>query len=259
MKITFFQMDISWEDKRANFSRVENAIADAAKQGSEIFILPEMFATGFTMNTKKMGERADDSETLKFLSKNAKKNNIWLVGTLIEQTDEGPKNAAYVFNELGQRVSKYYKTHLFPLSEENELFSPGTKLGVFEFKQVQIGLAICYDLRFPELFIHLAEKEVPLVVVLANWPKSRREHWMTLLRARAIENQLYIVGVNRVGQGNGEEYSGDSLVFDPWGKVVASAGSLPLLVTFDIDLTKVAEIRSKYPFLESRRTRRLRL
>ena len=249
MKIALCQLDSVWEIKQKNFERVEKLITNAKKQNADVFVLPEMFATGFTMRNNEAGEPRSNSITLNFLSRIASENRMWVIGTLIEKTKRGNKNAAHIFNRNGRSVGGYYKMHLFPLTQEEQMFLPGSKTPLVDIDGISCSVAICFDLRFPEMFRAISRRGATMIFVLANWPENRREHWLVLLKARAIENQCYVVGVNRTGSGDGIKYSGDSRVFDPFGREIAAAGREEGLLFAEIKKELVGEIRSKYKFL----------
>ena len=160
------------------------------------------------------------------------------------------KNTVLVFDPSGTCMARYAKLHPFSYSGEDRHYAPGTSLAFFPAGGFEIGLAICYDLRFPELFRALSSRGVDLFLVPANWPTTRREHWLTLLRARAIENLAYVVGVNRTGEGGGLCYPGASIVYGPFGEIVGETGSEAQLLTVELDPGEVGRIRSSYPFLQ---------
>ena len=172
------------------------------------------------------------------------------MGSLIESARNKQFNTAIVVNGDGVLVKKYRKIHLFPVSQEHKSYTAGRVITTFNMGGVKCGITICYDLRFPELFRALMKKGVKIVFVPANWPASRREHWLALLRARSIENQFFVAGINRVGKDPQLDYSGDSVVFDPWGKQLACAKTKKEELIFaNLDFKCLEIIRKEYPFL----------
>lgn len=251
VKIAAIQHDIVWEDAPATCEHVAPMIAAAATSGAALVLLPEMFATGFSMDADAIAQPPDGSIAA-FLVDQARQWNVW-VGGSIAQRASGERRARNVFvlaSPTGD-VVPYAKVHPFTYAGEHERYAPGEALVVVDVHGLRCALFVCYDLRFGDEFWSLAP-DVDAYFVVANWPASRREHWRTLLRARAIENQAYVVGVNRVGEGGGLAYSGDSAVIGPFGEELADAGDDEAVLLVDVDPAQVAETRAKYPFLRDR-------
>ena len=239
-------MNIVWHDKTQNLANIASSARKARQVEASLLVVPEMATTGFTMDLSQA-----QKETEQAYQKIAKQNGIAILGTYAAQGDGHATNRAVFIDEKGTVRARYDKQHLFPLGKEHEHYQAGTKDAVVSYLELSFGLSICYDLRFPELYRALVQKGANVLVVPANWPASRREHWLTLLKARAIENQCYIIGVNRVGtDGNGLEYSGDSVVFDPWGEEIVHADGNEQLLIVELDKKKIDEIRKEYPFLK---------
>lgn len=249
MRVAICQLDIVWGEKERNFEKISNFAVQAKSNGADLLVLPETFATGFTMESDKFGELKKESITIRFLKKTAKKNGIAILGTFVEKTKDGNKNAAYLFDKSGKCVGKYHKINLFSFSEEEKHCTAGKKVAVSELEGIKCGISICFDLRFPELYRTMTKKGAYAIFVVSNWPESRREHWLALLKARAIENQCYVIGVNRTGIGGGLSYSGDSRIFGPFGEEIMTAGKEEGLFFADIKKEQVVEVRSKYKFL----------
>jgi predicted amidohydrolase len=252
MKIAAVQHEIAWEDRDANFSRLAPMIADAAGAGARLVILSEMFSTGFSMDTDTTSEPVDGPST-RFLTERASKHGIWLCGSLPER----PDGQSLPFNRLvlaapDGDLHRYAKIHPFSYAREHEHYAAGHERVTVDVEGLRCSLFVCYDLRFADEFWALAS-QTDCYVVVANWPAPRREHWRTLLRARAIENQAYVVGVNRVGAGGGLEYAGDSAVIDPLGAVVAEADATETVLTASVDPARVAQVRADFPVLADRR------
>lgn len=248
MKLALLQINSSWENEPANLKKAAPLIRDAAHTGCDIAVLPEMFSTGFTMNLSAVS----DGQTVKaFLSEQAKRYDMnILAGVAMKNPSEKrATNNALFFDRAGRMSAHYAKSRLFPLSGEPDVYRAGKKPIVFGIDEIRTSVFICYDLRFPELFRQVS-REVQIIFVIANWPQSRMNHWEALLRARAIENQCFVVGVNRTGKdGNGIRYAGGSLVIDPMGTTVAQLDSHTKWAAVEIDPAMVAEIRTRYPFL----------
>jgi predicted amidohydrolase len=255
MIIAALQTDIVWEDPAANFARLAPKLAAAAAAGARLIVLPEMFACGFSMNTAAIAEdRGGPSVT--FLRERAQALGVWICGTVPERAaaSERPANTLILAGPAGQ-LHRYRKRHPFSFAQEDQHYLAGNEDLRVEIEGLRITTMICYDLRFADDFWAQAEA-TDLYLVVANWPARRREHWQTLVRARAIENQAWVVGLNRVGEGGGIEYSGDSMIVDPWGELVCSASRDELMLIAEIDPARVIEARTKFPVLRDRRPRR---
>jgi predicted amidohydrolase len=252
MRVAAIQSDIVWEDPTANFERLRPWLATAAAAGARLVALPEMFACGFSMKTERVREPAD-GPSVRFLEGQALAHGLWLCGSIPEL----PLGAARPYNTLvlaGPRgqVHRYRKIHPFTFARENEHYQAGTEHVTVDVEGLRCTLFVCYDLRFADEFWGRAHATDAYIVV-ANWPDRRRHHWTTLLRARAIENQAYVVGVNRVGRGNGLDYVGDSCIIDPWGETLAAAAGSETLLLADLDPAVVRDAREKFPILADRR------
>jgi omega-amidase len=255
MKIALIQLDIAWEDKRENYARAEKFFKRAAREACDIIVFPEMFDTGFSMNISALADHGR-GETSVVLSGLAKKYGLNIIAGFAEKLSgmKKAKNLAVVFDRNGSVIAKYAKMHPFSFAGEDRFFSKGNTRVIFPIEGISASVFICYDLRFPEIFRDLA-KEIQMIFVLANWPVSRKDHWETLLKARAIENQCFVIGVNRTGRdGNGIRYPGSSHVFDPLGKDICSGSAREQFVVCDIDTRTVFKVRSRFPFLDDIRS-----
>lgn len=255
MKTALLQLDIKWEDKKENFARVESFADKINGSGVDLIVLPELFSTGYTMNSETLAEDFN-GETPSFLSEIAKKYNVNVLGSFIEKAKPKPKNSAILFDQEGGERIRYSKIHLPSFLEEDKNYSSGNKIASCDLNGNKIGMFICYDLRFPEIFRMVAEN-TECFFVIANWPRERMEPWDALLKARAIENQAYVVGVNRVGNSPNSSYSGHTSVIDPFGRRVAYAQEdEPEALVAEIDFSFVREVREKFPFLRDRKNRK---
>lgn len=251
------QCDLAWEDPASNHARARDEVARACAAGARLVVLPEMFPTGFSMHTERTAE-APDGATATLLGELAREHDAWVAGTFACRGDHAPlpTNRLLLAGPQGQ-ARTYDKIHPFSYGGEDQHFSQGHDLVVADVDGVRVGLFTCYDLRFANVFWDLGP-QVDAFVVPANWPKARRHHWRSLLVARAIENQAWVLGVNRVGTGRrvdgGDlDYAGDSLLVDPLGAIVASAAEDPALLLGTIDTARVADVRAQFPFLPDRR------
>lgn len=252
LRITLVQQDTAWHDKAANLAKAAEAIEAAAKQGARVVAFTEMFATGFTMAAEEHAEPIP-GPTVEALAALAKRHAVYVVGTVIEQHAPRPRNAAFLLGPDGALAGTYRKIHPFSFGDENLHYVGGTELPLFEIDGIKAGLQVCYDLRFPETFRALSAKGAELVFVPANWPSRRAQHWSTLLAARAIENQMVVCGINRVGSDPGLAYPGLSAIHGPRGEPLASGGDTPGLVTADVDFSDVRAWRTQFPALHDRR------
>ena len=251
VKVAAIQHDIVWADREANFAALEPLISAAAADGARLVVLSEMFSTGFVVDRDDIGER-EGTVSAGFLERMATTHGVWVCGSSPETTTDDPRpfNSLVLASPTGA-VHRYRKIHRFTYGGEDRHFRPGDAHLTVDIEGVRTSFFVCYDLRFADEFWGLAH-DTDLFVVPANWPVSRREHWMTLLRARAIENQAYVIGCNRVGDGGGLHYAGDSMIIDPLGTVVAQGGESVETLTADVDPTHAAAVRDRFPFLSDR-------
>lgn len=255
MRIAILQSDIVWEDRAANFSRLEPWIAQAAQAGARLLVLPEMFAVGFSMATERIAEPWD-GPTVEFLRLRAAHHGLWLAGSFPElpmgaAPGSKPANTLVVAGPRGE-LHRYAKIHPFSYAGEDQHYQAGDRHVIVDIEGLRCALFVCYDLRFADEFWACAH-QTDAYLVVANWPETRRHHWQSLLVARAIENQAWVVGVNRVGQGGALRYSGDSRIVDPQGEIVVAAARQETLLLADLDPSQVAETRRLFPFLQDRR------
>ncbi|MFC1762744.1 carbon-nitrogen family hydrolase [Planctomycetota bacterium] len=249
MDVVGLQLDIVWEDKATNYDRVHTLLQGQTITPGSLLVLPEMFATGFSMNTRAIGE-ANGGETEQFLQYLAGEYQSYVLGGLVRQPEAGKAhNEAVVFNDAGAEVARYHKLHPFSFAGETEHYDPGTEIVTFAWQDFTVGLFICYDLRFPEVFRAAVARGVNLFVVVACWPAARQAHWTALLMARAIENQAYVVGVNRCGADPKLAYAGASCIIGPRGDMLAEAGDKETTLQAALSPQVVAEYRASFPCL----------
>lgn len=253
MRIAAVQHDIVWEDRDANFERLAPQVAHAVGAGAELVLLTETFSTGFSM-TPGIGE-PEGGPSSQFLQGQAAEHGVWVGGTCPEIADDGdlPYNSFVLAGPDGT-VHRYRKLHPFTHAGEHERFRAGEKPVTVSIDGLRVTPFICYDLRFANVFWDAAV-DTDLYLVPANWPSPRRYHWQTLLVARAIENQAYVVGCNRVGTaGDGTEHVGDSRIVSPLGELLATASGVETIVLADVDAAEVAATRDRLQFLPDRRS-----
>lgn len=246
MKIALVQYNPFWEDKQANMKKLNEMLKSISEV--ELILFPEMSLTGFTMKSEVMAEGIH-GESFRFFSSLAEEKSAHIFAGIIERRNKRIYNTLIHIKPDGNLVKLYRKVHPFSYSSENEHYDAGVRPAITKIKKWKIGLTICYDLRFPELFRKYGKKRSHLIVNIANWPDTRIEHWRTLLKARAIENQCYVAGVNRVGDDPKLHYIGYSSVFDPMGKEIITVENEERVIEVDLDKNYVNEVREKFPFL----------
>ncbi len=235
MKVALISLDQKWEDKAYNMQRCTELTARAAECGADLVIYPEMTLTGFTLNTELSAENPEHSPSLLGLSALAKQNKIALVAGMVMSSADKAENTLIAFSDDGVEQAKYVKIHPFSFAGEDRFFKPGNKLAKMKIREFTLGFSICYDLRFPELYSALA-KDCDVLINIANWPKRRVMHWRALLQARAIENQTFVIGVNRIGvDGNGLEYGHSSVVVNANGEFID-----PILTEGEMDIYEIS-------------------
>lgn len=249
IKIALSQTDIVWEDKAQNYKIAEEQIKEALNHGTEAVFFPEMSFTGFSMNTEATKE--SDGRTVQYMMSIAAQYRVIIGFGWVKDCGEKCENHYTVVDGAGNIISDYAKLHPFSYSGEDLKFQGGSELSLFLLNGIVCSTFICYDLRFPEIF-QAASKKAHVIIVPANWPEIRSGHWMTLLRARAIENQVYILAVNCVGNGGGIRYGGDSCVIDPNGDIRLSIHGKKGNIYFELT-DDAADFRDKFPVKQDRR------
>jgi predicted amidohydrolase len=252
MRIAAVQHDIVWEDRDANFGRLASQVAGAVGAGAELVLLTETFSTGFSM-TPGIGE-PEGGPSSQFLRDRAAEHGVWVAGTCpeIAEGEELPYNSFVLAGPDGT-THRYRKLHPFTHAGEHERFRAGEKPVTLQIGDLRVTPFVCYDLRFADVFWKAAP-ETDVYLVPANWPSPRRLHWQALLQARAIENQAYVVGCNRVGAaGDGTEHVGDSRIVSPMGELLATAAGVETIVLADVDPAEVTATRDRLRFLPDRR------
>lgn len=250
MIIGIAQIDIAWEDYAKNMKKVEEFVKKASENKAELILFPEMSLTGFTMNVDMLS--LPEETIIDWIKKIAINNNINIGLGFAIKIDEKGENRYIIISKEGNVLAKYTKIHPFSYGGEDKKYYSGNKIYACEINEFKITPFICYDLRFPEIF-QKASKESQIITVAASWPNSREEHWVALLKARAIENQCYIIGINRVGFGDGLQYNGVSIFVSPNGKILNEISSKEILILEDLKMNKIKEIKDSSDIKRDRR------
>jgi predicted amidohydrolase len=250
LEVALLQQDIAWENVRENHRRATRLLEGAATAGARLAVLPEMFSTGFSLDAGRLAQ-APGGKSEAFLEAQAKALDLWIIASIPESGTPRPRNMALVVSPRGT-AARYAKIHPFSYAGEHKHYEAGDRVVTVDVDGVRVTPLVCYDLRFPEPF-RVAAADTDLFVLVANWPELRREHWRTLLRARAIENQAYVVGVNRVGDGNNLHYTGDSAAVGPLGETLVEGGDQEGVFLASVEPEVVAKLRGRFPALNDRR------
>ncbi|MDQ3469595.1 MAG: carbon-nitrogen family hydrolase [Actinomycetota bacterium] len=256
LRVAAIQHDIAWNDRDANFEHLAPMIAAAAGAGARLVLCTETYSTGFAVDTPGVGE-PEGGPSAQFLIERAAEHAVWVGGTCPEipaaapAGDQRPANTFVLAGPDGS-VHRYRKIHPFTFGGEERYFRAGNDFVTVDVEGLRVSLFVCYDLRFADEFWQVAA-DTDVYLVPANWPDKRRTHWMSLLQARAIENQAYVIGVNRVGDGGGLHYSGDSRIVDPMGELLATAAHTESILLADVAAATVAATRDHFRFLQDRR------
>jgi predicted amidohydrolase len=272
MKIAAVQHDIVWENADATRQLLVPQIAQAAGSGAGLVVLSEMYATGFSMSPERIAEEPGGPNE-QFLIEQAARHQLWLIGSIAQWSDADPAPASSAASRRAANVAvvagpsaelfRYRKIHPFSYAGEHEHYDSGTDFLTVQIGDLRVTVFICYDLRFADEFWASA-LATDLYVVPANWPEPRREHWRALLRARAIENQAYVLGCNRVGTVESDDpagtgprrtlnHTGDSAIIDPLGRTLAEASRTEAVLVVEADPGEVKRVRDRFPFLADRR------
>lgn len=256
MKYSIYQMDIIAGKPDANRMKVRHWLEAEMKENKpDIVVLPEMWTTAYTLKALDKVADRDGAKTKSFLKELALTFNVNIIGGSVANQKGGKfYNSSFVYSRSGELVYEYDKIHLVPMLNEHDFLAGGEKVPeVFELEGIKMGLIICYDLRFPEIIRSLALDGAQVLHIVAEWPAARTRHWKVLQTARAIENQMYVVSANRVGEYDGVEFAGASMAIDPWGDVLLEAGEeYEETLSISLDLEKVKTVREEVPIFTSR-------
>ena len=255
LRVAIGQMDIVLADAEANLRAVQDLAAQAAAAGAELLLLPELWGSGYAL--EQAGDLADELNTGLFASVAAlaRRHQLYICGSLLEwdADDYRAYNTATLYDPKGLLQGVYRKIHRFGLMDEDRYLGAGAQAPVLALPWGQTAMAICYDLRFPELFRRYGLDGARVILMPSEWPSPRIEHWRVLLRARAIENQCFVVACNRVGADRANTFGGCSAIVDPWGNIVVEGGSEPALLQATLDLGLVDDARGRIPVWDDRR------
>lgn len=244
------QIDIAWENSMENMKKIEVFIKKASQSNVELVLFPEMSLTGFTMDINKL--LLSEEQIINWIKSLAIGNNINIGLGFSIKVDEKGKNKYTIVSKSGDVLGIYTKIHPFTYSGEDDKYYKGNEICTCTINEFQITPFICYDLRFPEIF-QIASRNSQIITVAASWPKSREEHWITLLKARAIENQCYVIGINRTGFGDGLEYNGKSIFVNPDGQILNEINSEEMLIVNDLKIEKIKEVKESFDIKKDRR------
>jgi omega-amidase len=248
LKVTVFQAYLFWENIDKNLQNISLRLSGGVREKTDLIVLPEMFNTGFTMKAEELAEEMD-GKTMQWLTKTAESYDCVITGSLIIKENGNFYNRMIWMLPSGD-YQFYDKHHLFSMGEEDKHFTAGQKPLIVELKGWKIRLAICYDLRFP-VWLRNKDSEYDILLLIASWPDKRSSHWRTLIHARSIENQSYVIAVNRVGHdGNQVYHSGHSMCIDPYGNTVYYKPEDEDLYTFSINYPDLEKTRRQFPFLK---------
>ncbi|XID94370.1 carbon-nitrogen family hydrolase [Paenibacillaceae bacterium WGS1546] len=257
LRVAIVQMNIAAGEAETNFANMLNRLEEAAALDPkpDLIVLPEMWNTGYALDDIRSLADPDGTRTRSIVSDFCRRRGVGVLAGSIAELREGDAvtNTARVFDRTGKETAEYSKIHLFQLMNEHLHLAAGATPGLFELGGVPAAVMICYDIRFPELARKLALNGAKILFVPAEWPHPRLHHWRTLLQARAIENQMYVVACNTVGESGGANFFGHSMVVDPWGEIVAEAEERETILVAELDLGLVDEVRGRIPVFADRR------
>jgi predicted amidohydrolase len=255
MRLHLCQSDINWEEPQKNINDLNQELKKIQISSGDLIIFPEMYSTGFSMRQGICCDLVEGEQSaIKFLKDLSKQYSCCIIGGVATKREGEFYNESLAALPDGNLIS-YKKVNLFPLAQEDETYSPGKYLETFKWNSWIIGMSICYDLRFPEIYRGLALRNSNLIVNIANWPIDRIDHWVTLLKARAIENQCFIAGVNRTGTDPNSIYNGRSMIIDPLGQIIIDAGETKGIFSSEIEIDKVNSWRNDFPALKSMKSK----
>lgn len=254
LTVSLAQMDIVFGKPLENLAKVRQLAAEAAQRGSDWLVLPELWSTAYDLTNAADHATPISTGIFAEIAALGQQHNLHIIGsTLSTLATEKYGNTLTWHQPDGNIAATYSKLHLFRLMNEHQFLTAGEQPEIVQTEWGKVGLGICYDLRFPELFRHYALSGATMMILPAEWPHPRRMHWRTLLRARAIENQMFVIACNRVGKGGGNQFFGHSAIIDPWGETIIEGGEQEMLLTGEIDFGRLPATRAKIPIFTDRR------
>ncbi len=252
LTVSVAQFEIKAGNPKANWTAAQGWINEAARRGSDLVVLPELWDNGYALDKAASVASPIGGGLFAEVAALSRTANIHIVGSMSEKRGVGVYNSAAVFGPRGV-LGVYRKIHLFGLMQEPDYLAAGESPLTLDMPWGRTSVAICYDLRFPELMRRYALEGAKMLVLPAEWPNPRMNHWRTLVQARAIEDQFFVVACNRVGESNGTSFFGHSMVVDPWGEILCEAGDTETMLTVKINTDMVDEVRAKIPVFTDRR------
>ncbi|MGC8829170.1 MAG: nitrilase-related carbon-nitrogen hydrolase [Verrucomicrobiia bacterium] len=255
LRVYAVQPDIIWKDANANIEKLKQTIDRVKPAPDSLVVLPEMFCSGFSMDVETVCQHYQSAvvNQLRTIARNYK---VCLVaGVPMRGRGRKGRNMALGFSPQGKLIYQVAKIHSFSPAGEEKYFQSGNEVRLFNHKGWKISAFICYDLRFPEIFRAATSAGAQILLLIANWPSERAPHWIPLLQARAIENLAYVVGVNRCGNSPSHKYDGNSVIIDPWGKIIAQADDKECVITAELSIDNLKKIRNDFPALKDRKKR----
>ena len=252
LKLSIIQMPVAAGNPEENWARAVLFVQEAKRYESQVVLLPELWFEGYALERAEALASPLGEGIFGRIAALARENGLYVIGSTLERKDDKFYNTATIFTPEGKMAGVYRKVHLFAPMGERDWLGAGRQAPVFELPWGKTALAICYDLRFPELFRTYALKGAEVVFIPAQWPQARIDHWRLLLRARAVENQMFVVGCNRVGESDGTTFGGHSAIYGPWGELLVEGGEESVILTVTIDLSRVREVRESFPVLKDR-------
>lgn len=254
MKVACLQIDIAFGNVSKNIETAAKAVEKVMHESPDVIVLPELWTTGYDLTRLAVLADEEGHFSQNIVSEWAKQYSVNIVGgSIAKRAGQHVTNTMYMFNREGKRIGEYSKVHLFQLMDEHKFLGAGNETGHFTIDGISCAGLICYDIRFPEWVRTHTANGAKVLFVVAEWPLPRLAHWRTLLQARAIENQCYVVACNRAGSDPNNIFAGHSMVIDPWGEIVAQAGEEVASLIADIDLQKISEVRKGIPVFADRR------
>lgn len=245
LTVALGEYDTGWHDPKQSLRDVRELAGRARAAGAQLLVLPEMCTTGFTMDAEHYSE-AEDGPSMRALAAIAAEHSLWLIAGVSIRRDERFLNSAIAFAPDGSIAGMYDKQRLFGYATEHHIYSPGIEPCIVKIGPLSVGLFVCFDLRFPELFREVGP-HADAIVLVANWPSARQRHWEILTQARAIENQCYFIGVNRTGSADGLQYTGGSVIYDPWGERIDHVAAGSSIRIAEVSRARVASVRKSFP------------
>ncbi len=253
LTVSLAQINIKAGDPRINWATMQEWTAEAVRRGSDLVVFPELWDNGYALDKAKDVASSLSAGLFAQVAALSRTSNIHIIGSMLEKRGVGVYNSSAVFSPRAGVLGAYRKIHLFGMFNEQQYLNAGESPLTLDMPWGRTSIAICYDLRFPELFRRYAVDGSKMVILPAEWPHPRLNHWRTLIQARAIENQMFVIACNRVGESLGSQYFGHSMIVDPWGDLVCEGGESETMLTVKINTDQVDEVRAKMPVIADRR------